>query len=40
MKAGTCFVQPPRIRHRELAHSQDCEMLEIVAPADFKTYDS
>lgn len=40
MKAGTCFVQPPRIRHRELAHSQDCEMLEIVAPADFKTYDA
>ena len=39
MKAGTCFVQPPRIRHRELAHSHDCEMLEIVAPADFKTYD-
>ena len=40
MKAGTCFVQPPRIRHRELAHSRDCQMLEIVAPADFKTYDS
>ena len=40
MKAGTCFVQPPRIRHRELAHSADCEMLEIVAPADFKTYEA
>ena len=38
MRAGTCFVQPPRIRHRELAHSRDCEMLEIVAPADFRTY--
>lgn len=40
MKAGTCFVQPPRIKHRELAHSRDCEMLEFVAPADFKTYDA
>ena len=40
MRAGTCFVQPPRIRHRELAHSRDCEMLEIVAPADFKTHDA
>jgi quercetin dioxygenase-like cupin family protein len=38
MKAGTCFYQPPRIRHRELAHSPDVEMLEVVAPADFKTY--
>ena len=38
MKAGTCFFQPPRIRHRELAHSRDCEMLEVVAPANFKTH--
>ena len=38
MKAGTCFFQPPRIRHRELAHSSDLEMLEVVAPGDFKTY--
>ena len=38
MKAGTCFIQPPRIRHRELAHSSDLEMLEIVAPGNFKTY--
>jgi uncharacterized RmlC-like cupin family protein len=37
MKAGSCFYQPPRIRHRELAHSPDVEMLEIVAPASFKT---
>lgn len=38
MKAGSCFFQPPRIRHRELAHSSDLEMLEVVAPGDFKTY--
>jgi mannose-6-phosphate isomerase-like protein (cupin superfamily) len=37
MKAGTCFYQPPRIRHREIRHSQDLEMIEIVAPADFRT---
>ena len=37
MKAGTCFYQPPRIRHREIAHSRDVEMLEVVAPASFKT---
>ena len=38
MKAGTCFYQPPNIRHREIRHSKDIEMLEIVAPARFKTY--
>ena len=38
MKAGSCFYQPPRIRHRELAHSKNVEMIEVVAPANFKTY--
>ncbi len=38
MKAGSCFYQPPRIRHRELEHSPDVEMLEVVAPASFKTF--
>jgi len=38
MKAGTCFYQPSRIRHREIEHSRDVEMLEIVAPATFRTY--
>lgn len=37
MKAGTCFYQPPNIRHREISHSKDVEMLEVVAPADFRT---
>jgi len=40
MKAGTCFYQPPRIRHREIRHSKDIEMLEVVAPADFETLDA
>jgi mannose-6-phosphate isomerase-like protein (cupin superfamily) len=38
MQAGTCFYQPPCIRHREIGHSDDVEMLEVVAPANFKTY--
>ena len=37
MKAGTCFYQPPSIRHREIRHSPDLEMIEVVAPADFRT---
>lgn len=37
MKPGTCFYQPPGIRHREISHSKDLELLEIVAPADFRT---
>ena len=40
MKAGSCFYQPPGIRHRELSHSQDLEMIEVVAPAKFRTLDS
>jgi mannose-6-phosphate isomerase-like protein (cupin superfamily) len=38
MKAGSCFYQPPRIRHRELRHSKNLEMIEVVGPASFKTY--
>jgi len=37
MRPGTCFYQPPNIRHREIRHSRDLELLEIVAPADFRT---
>ena len=40
MKKGTCFQQPPSISHRELSHSKDLELLEIVAPANFKTRES
>ena len=37
MRAGSCFYQPPRIRHREIRHSRNLELLEIVSPAVFKT---
>jgi mannose-6-phosphate isomerase-like protein (cupin superfamily) len=37
MKAGDCWLQPQRIKHKVLDYSNDCELLEIVMPADFKT---
>jgi quercetin dioxygenase-like cupin family protein len=37
LEAGSCVHQPPGIRHRELGHSEDIEMLEVVMPGDFKT---
>lgn len=37
LEAGSCVYQPPGIRHRELGHSDDIEMLEIVMPGDFAT---
>lgn len=37
LEAGTCVYQPPGIRHRELGHSNDVEMLEVVLPAGFAT---
>ena len=40
MRAGTCFYQPPSIRHRELAHSKDLQMIEVVAPASSRTRDA
>lgn len=37
LEAGSCVHQPPGIRHRELGHSEDIEMLEIISPGDFAT---
>ena len=37
LEAGSCVHQPPGIRHRELGHSDDIEMLEVVLPAGFAT---
>ena len=37
LEAGACVHQPPGIRHRELGHSDDVELLEVVMPADFAT---
>ncbi len=37
LEAGSSVMQPPGIRHREVRHSDDLEMLEIVSPAVFAT---
>jgi hypothetical protein len=31
-------VQPSGIRHREVRHSDDMELIEIVSPAEFETH--
>ena len=36
-RAGSCWIQPPGIKHTVLGYSDDCELLEIVLPADFDT---
>jgi len=35
--AGSCWVQPPGIRHTVVGWSDDCELLEIILPAEFDT---
>jgi mannose-6-phosphate isomerase-like protein (cupin superfamily) len=35
--AGTCWLQPPRVKHTVLGYSDDLELLEIVMPAEFST---
>ena len=37
MKEGSCWLQPPGIRHSVLGWSDDCELLEIILPAEHKT---
>ena len=37
IRKGDCINQIPGIAHREIACSDDFEVLEIVSPADFKT---
>ncbi len=37
LRAGSCVLQPAGIRHREVRHSDDMELIEITAPADFGT---
>jgi uncharacterized RmlC-like cupin family protein len=39
MSTGSCWLQPSGIRHTVLDYSPDCEVLEIIVPADFKTED-
>ena len=37
MREGTCWLQPPNIKHTVLDYSDDCELLEIIVPAKFDT---
>jgi hypothetical protein len=37
MREGSCWLQPPKIKHTVLDYSGDCELLEIILPADFET---
>ena len=37
LEAGSSVYQPPGVRHREIRHSDDVEMLEITQPAEFVT---
>lgn len=37
LRVGSCVLQPPGIVHREVRHSDDMELVEIVSPADFTT---
>jgi len=36
-EAGSCWIQPPCIKHAVRGYSDDCELLEIVLPAGFGT---
>ena len=35
LREGSCVLQPPGMRHREVTHSDDLELIEITAPAEF-----
>ena len=37
MREGSSWLQPPNIKHTVLGYSDDCELLEIIMPADFDT---
>ena len=37
MSEGSCWIEPPRVKHKVLDYSDDCQVLEIVLPANFKT---
>jgi mannose-6-phosphate isomerase-like protein (cupin superfamily) len=37
MYEGSCWLQPPKLKHTVLDYSHDCELLEIILPAEFGT---
>ena len=38
LEPGDSVMQPPGVRHREVEHSDDLEMLEVTAPGEFATH--
>ena len=39
LDAGSCWLQPPGIRHTGVGWSDDCELLEVIVPAQHETID-
>lgn len=37
MREGSSWTQPPRIKHLIRDYSDDCELLEVILPAEFET---
>ena len=37
MREGSSWTQPPKIRHVINDYSNDCELLEVILPAEFET---
>ena len=37
MQPGSCWIQPPGIRHTVVGWSDDCELLEVILPAEHET---
>ncbi|GAB5437710.1 cupin domain-containing protein [Falsiruegeria mediterranea] len=39
LREGSSVLQPPGIKHREVRHSDDMELIEITSPSQFDTKD-
>ena len=37
MRKGSCWTQPPKIKHVITDYSDDAELLEVILPAEFET---
>lgn len=37
MRQGSCWTQPPRTRHMIRDYSDNCELLEVILPAEHRT---
>ena len=36
-QVGSCWTQPPKIKHLIMDYSEEVELLEVILPADFET---